>query len=382
LKTDNPLRTRFVFWLNNHFSTWIRKTEPEPKWQEYLAWNELGPALFNALLNASSHSPAMLIYLDQQRSFAGRINENYAREIMELHTLGVTGGYTQADVTKLARLFTGLTIANDAFPNGRSSNGANGMEKQFYFSPNLNDQAAQEILGLSFNKAAQDQYDRISMALELLSTHPSTANFIARKFGQHYIGTNISDQSIKQLATVFMQTNGDMRAMIGALSAMPEFWDSMKNPRVTTPLDYGIRLARAANVTKPQPVIEYLERSGMGIFDRATPDGYPEGDENYANSNSLLQRWQLARRLETNLFALVPKDWRQPAVGIAGNTNGDGQWENDLIDLLSAELIGQPLSPSSRQAALNVLKAPANNENNKVSRVATFISQLPEYNLR
>jgi uncharacterized protein (DUF1800 family) len=383
LKTDNPLRTRFVFWLNNHFSTWIRKTEAEPKWQEYLAWNDLGPTLFNNLLNASSHSPAMLIYLDQQRSYAGRINENYAREIMELHTLGVNGGYTQSDVTKLARLFTGLTIATDAFPDGRSSNGNNGMEKQFYFSPNLNDISAQEILGLSFTaKTPQDQYDRIAMALELLSAHPSTANFIAKKFGEHYIGINVSDAAIKQLATVFLQTNGDMRAMISALPQMPEFWQSMKSPRVTTPLDYGIRLARAANLTQPQPVIEYLERSGMGVFDRATPDGYPENDSNYANSNSLLQRWQLARRLENNLLALVPKDWRQPAVGVPDNKNSDNQWENDLIDLLSAELIGQPLSPNSKQAALDVLKAPANNENNKVLRVVTFISQLPEYNLR
>ena len=374
LITDNPLRTRFVFWLNNHFSSWIRKTEAEPKWQDYLVWDTLGPAPFNALLAASTHSPAMLIYLDQQRSYKGRINENYAREIMELHTLGVNGGYTQADVTKLARLFTGLTISSDAFPDGRGGNN-NNMERQFHFAAHLNDIAAQEILGLSFNaKTADEQYDRITLALELLASHPSTAKFIAEKFGKHYIGTNLSADTITSLTNVYMQTNGDMRTMISALPGMPEFWAAMDKPRVATPLDYGIRLARSAGLTNPRPLIEYLERSGMGIFDRATPDGYPEGDENYANSNSLLQRWQLAHRLEKNLFQLVPQQWRQSA--------NDRQWESNLIDLLSAELIGRPLSPASRQAALKVLQVPAENDDGKVQRVATFISQLPEYNLR
>ena len=108
--TPNPVRARFVLWAQNHFSTWIRKAEGDRKWREHVEFARLGAAPFHDLLLASARSPAMLRYLDQDRSFAGRLNENYARD-PRAHTMGVHGGYTQEDVTTLAALLTGWTAS-------------------------------------------------------------------------------------------------------------------------------------------------------------------------------------------------------------------------------------------------------------------------------
>ncbi|MDI1290380.1 MAG: DUF1800 family protein, partial [bacterium] len=279
--TTNPVRARFVFWAQNHFSTWVNKTEGERKWAEHVAFSQLGVAPFSELLFASATGPAMLRYLDQDGSFAGRINENYAREIMELHTLGVHGGYEQADVTALAHLLTGWTAAQ--IGDGRS--GGEIRLHSFRFDPSLAEGRETFILGVTFPKAERaDRYDRVRAALDLLAAHPSTARFISSKLAAHYLKAPPDESLITDLASVFESTGGDLREVLLALAAHPAFWTDA-TPRLALPLDYALRLVRITNANNPWTTIDFLQRSGAGLFDRATPDGYSQDDADYSDSN-------------------------------------------------------------------------------------------------
>jgi hypothetical protein len=178
LITDaNPVRARFLVWTENHFSTWVNKDGPAEKSREHDRFLELGVAPFCDLLLASATSPAMLIYLDQSDSVAKKLNENYAREIMELHTLGVQGGYTQKDVTSLADLLTGWTLANEAPIDGSPD-----LERTFRYDPYLNSGTPTEVLGMEFaGVPLEERFDRVLTALNMLAAHPSCAYFISRK---------------------------------------------------------------------------------------------------------------------------------------------------------------------------------------------------------
>ncbi|MFN7022324.1 MAG: DUF1800 family protein, partial [Phycisphaerales bacterium] len=167
LATPNAPRTRFVMWSQNHFSTWMRKTEPRRKADEHARFTRLGVAPFGEMLMASATSPAMLVYLDQSGSFARRLNENYAREIMELHTLGVHGGYTQEDVTTLARLLTGWTLAREAVGAPAEMSGIDmspddyGTADSYRYDPALGEDMPRRFLGRDFPACGpEDRYER------------------------------------------------------------------------------------------------------------------------------------------------------------------------------------------------------------------------------
>jgi len=373
LLTDNPVRARFVYWVQNHFSTWIRKVEARAEWDEHIRFTRLGVVPFADLLLASATSPAMLAYLDQPRSFANAINENYAREIMELHTLGVQGGYKQADVTALAQLLTGWTLAEEADRSGRG----NPLAKEFRFDPRLSDGHPQRVLGVTFAACPPAQrYDRVRSALELLAAHPSTAKFICRKLADHYVAPHAPVALVNDLSRVFLETGGDMKAVLHALAAHPEFWRTDLPARVNTPLDYCVSLNRVCGNANPWGVNDFLQRSGMGTFDRSQPDGYPEQDESYANSNAMMQRWHLAQQERWALNRLVPDWWREPGA------LDPHQWRQNVVDVVAARLTGRLLSPASNQAALDVFAAAKGKSWEQTLQLATFIAQLPEANLK
>jgi hypothetical protein len=374
LLTANPVRARFVLWAENHFSTWVEKVRNTPKWREHERFWDLGAAPFGDLLLTSATSPAMLVYLDQFHSYAGKLNENYAREIMELHTLGVHGGYTQADVTTLAGLLNGWTLSDeadlDAAPEPEPF-------RVFRFDPLLNDGKERRVLGMEFPPAAPaERFDRVLAALELLAAHPSTADFVCRKVAEQYVGVPAPQPLVDRLAGVYLSTGGDMRAILLALADSPEFLASDATPRMMTPLDYGLRLARLAAYENPYRIVDFLKQSGAGLFDRATPDGYPENDGEYASSNALLQRWRLARDLGTRFNRLMPADWQRP----------DYDWSDAhrraAIDYTALRVTGRLLSPASAAAADEVMRKTAAVGPDKTALLAAFICQLPEAELR
>lgn len=370
--TSNPVRMRFSLWAQNHFSTWINKTEGERKWSEHITFSQLGVAPFSELLFASATGPAMLRYLDQDTSFAGAVNENYAREIMELHTLGVKGGYNQGDVTALAHLLTGWTSAQ--IGDGRS--GGELRLHSFRFDPALSDGDQTTILGVTFPKAERSQrYDRVRSVLELLAAHPSTATFVCSKLAAHYTHSPPDPQLVTYLAGVFESTGGDMREVLLALAAHPSFFADMQ-PRLAHPLDYALRLVRVTNANNPWATLEFLQRSGAGLFDRATPDGYSQDDADYADSNSMIQRWAMAHELRWSISNLTFPRLRW------GNAAKDPAWAQNVIDSAAIRLTGLVLSEKSNQAVLTAAEATQGSANDRCRAIAELVAQMPECNLR
>jgi uncharacterized protein (DUF1800 family) len=368
--------------VEDHFSTWIRKIGGEAKWFEHVTFSRLGATTFDRLLFASAESPAMLLYLDQTRSYVGSLNENYARELMELHTLGVDGGYVQADVTNLAHLLTGWTASLDG--DGRSG-GTAALRYTFRFDPDLNDSESTDVFGIGFPAAESiDSYDRAVLAVEHLASHPQTARHIARKLAEHYVSAPAPDDLVERLANVFLATGGDMTDMLKALSNAPALWASTPAARVAQPFEYVIRLSRVAGVDDPLAAARFLTISGQGLFDRPTPDGYPEEDTAYVDSNALIQRWRLAVNLTDELATLVPAPWRKTrdAVGATWTTETAGGWDQAVVDVIAARLTGRVLSAASNAAALEVIAAGEGSLDDKVRVIAPFIAQLPEANLR
>ena len=409
IASDNPVRSRFTAWAENHFSTWMNKIEPTAQWRSHLDFCRLGVAPFGDLLSASAHSPAMLVYLDQARSYAGKLNENYAREIMELHTLGVHGGYKQTDVTALASVLNGWTVTREALvpqeeaPLQLVYNGGNdaGLVDGFRFAPVLSDGKGQRVFGMQFPAVAPAlRYDRVRLALEMLASHPSTAEHVCRKLAEHYVGAPAPDPLVSGMAAAYLESGGDMRAVLRAMVAREEFWSA--TPKMATPFDYGMRFARLCRASvvqsgadpdkatpNPEQLEGFLKKSGMGIFDRVTPDGYPEDDGAYADSNALLQRWHFMESMSEALNRLVPKAWRTPpavAPRPAANvpygppTAADAVGAQRFVDLAAVRLTGRLLTPASNQGALDVLGSGASPE--EFTQTILFVSLLPETSLR
>ncbi|MCE9591011.1 MAG: DUF1800 family protein [Planctomycetes bacterium] len=371
--TPNPVRARFVMWAENHFSTWVRKTEGWRKWDEHAAFLRLGVAPFVDLLEASASSPAMLVYLDQQRSFAGRLNENYAREVMELHTLGVHAGYSQQDVTTLAGLLNGWTVSEEAALNGQGYP----LTSVFRFDPTLNDGRSRSVIGMKFDGSSPaGREDQVRLALETLAAHPGTATHVARQLIEHYVACPAPEAMVSDVAAVLLRTGGDMREALMAIAQHPGFWSADHAQRMARPIDYALRLTRTTRSDDGWQVYDFLQRSGMGMFDCVTPNGYPEQDERYADSNAMLQRWRLAKDQEWPLLTLVPGSWRW-------REGADrSRWLQDVVDIIAVRLTGRPLTGESNEAALRVLDASKGDMDRRVMDLGAFIGALPEASLR
>ncbi len=375
LRSPNPVRTRFVLWTENHFSTWMEKADPLNKWPEHVRFLEMGPAPFGSLLQASATSPAMLVYLDQNRSFARKLNENYAREIMELHTVGVNAGYSQEDVTSLASVLTGWTLTNEAPTRGE----AREMARSFRFDPILNAPAERRVFGMEFAKIEDlsARQDRTLAAVEMLAAHPATAEFISRKLAAHYVSLPAPDSLVKKLTAQFLRTGGDMAVLLQTIAESKEFWASMNTPKVATPLDFSLRVSRLTGSGNANTVRDFLRKSGTGLFDRATPDGYPEADAAYADSNALLQRWRFTASLGGALRKLLP-----PSLLPADKSPWPEEAQHRALDFVSLRLTGRPLPPPSREAGLTYLAKVNPPFPERARTVAALVAQLPPTSLR
>lgn len=371
--TPRPARARLVLWVNNHFSTWIRKAEADRKWEEFASFTRLGAAPFADLLAASSRSPAMLQYLDQARSFRGALNENYAREILELHTLGVDAGYTQADVTNLAHVLTGWTSVTE----GRCGEPGPARAAEFRFVPSLCDGEARDVLGMRLSAGEGSAlYDRALVALEMIASHPRTADYVCTKLVEHYVGVPAHPELVREMAGVFHSTGGDLGEVVMALAARPELYSREAPRRLAKPLDFVVRMYRVTDERNPWLAGDFLQRGGHGLFDRATPDGYPEADEEYSDTNAMLQRWRLAQDMAHAAANGVPPAWRWPPAA------PDAAGAQRIVDAIAVRLTGRVLGAESNAAALDVFATVSGNVNERTIATAGFIGQLPEASMR
>jgi uncharacterized protein (DUF1800 family) len=239
---------------------------------------------FPALLSASAHSPAMLYYLNNNVSTAGNPNENYARELMELHTLDVTGGYTQQDVQEVARCFTGWQIFNSGTSRGL-----------FRYNNNAHDQGVKTVLGVTI--PANGGENDGNTVLSILSNHPSTARFIAFKVCRHFLGYNIASSIIDRVAAVYTATGGDIKTMIRE-TLRPQHLAAAQ-PKIKRPFHHFVSALRGlgATVTSTSTMRSRLSEAGNQPYMWQTPDGYPDKLDHWAKN--VLVRWNWGASLST-----------------------------------------------------------------------------------
>ena len=373
LLAENSVRERYTHFVANHFTTWVQKIDGDRKWDEYQRFLGLGIAPFGDLLQASSQSPAMLLYLDQVNSFAKKINENYARELLELHTVGVRSGYQQADVTSLAKLLTGWSAARTT--SAASPGPGEVRQYDFRYDPMLSDSGEQRIFGTSLAQAseADDHFDRVQQMIETLAAHPETAKFFCRKLAEHYVSMPAPEDLVSGLAATFLATAGDGAALVRTLVAHPRFWDAP--PRLAHPLQFAMRLYRCTNRTDVGGMAGYLRRSRAGLFDCPTPDGHPEEDSAYADTNAMIQRWKLSRELQYNFASIAPQNMRYAKGELSGAE------KQLIVDMLAVKLTGAVLSEDSNRAALEIFGSKGSRDE-QIREFGSLLGQLPELNLR
>jgi len=205
----------------------------------------------------------------------------------------------------------------------------------------------------------------------MLSAHPSCAHFISRKLLEHYVSDPTAPALINDLAQTYLETGGDLRAMLLGLVDKPDFWAAPE--KIASPVDFSVRLARMSGLNDPGPIVDFASHSGMGIFDRATPDGYPEADGYYTSSNALLQRWHFAQIVQNSFLnnGLIPTSWR-PA---------DKGWNPDtmqrLVDLAAVRITGNILSESSNDAAMKLIASAPENTDGRLHLLTTFLCKYP-----
>jgi len=278
------------FW-SNHFNIHLLNglgptLKPEDD-QQVIRAHALGN--FRDLLGASAHSPSMLFYLDNFYNLATAPNENYARELMELHTLGVDGGYTENDVKEVARCFTGWSIR---FPGDTS-----GDYGTFKFVPEVHDTDAKVVLGNTI--AAGGGESDGEQVLNILATHPSTARFIATKLCRRFISDNPNTTTVDAVAAAFTASDGDIATTLRALFTTSAFRQTsdLKFCRPTEFLAGTIRaLAPDTGYPSDSGQLIYFAQSLLGQlpFFWPTPDGYPDRQDYWASTGGLLNRWRLS----------------------------------------------------------------------------------------
>lgn len=269
---EDPLLARMTeFWFN-HLNVFVGKGTVRPFVGHYVL-NVIRPhalGRFEDLLLASAQHPAMLFYLDQAQSNSRGLNENYARELMELHTLGVNGGYTQADVRELARILTGWTV------NLRGGEG-------FRFVERLHDRGDKTLLGRPYSANGMAEGEE---AIRLLARQPATARRIATRLASFFVADQPPPALVDRLSKTFLATQGDIRAVMRTLVSAPEFW-AEGHQLFKTPLDYACSVLTAAGGVKER---RDMAQAGQPMHGWQTPDGYKTDAATWLAPEALTRR--------------------------------------------------------------------------------------------
>ena len=302
-RTDMPFHERLVHFWSNHFAVSADK-QPLPAIAGLFENEAIRPNVggrFIDLLRAVEQHPAMILYLDNQRSIgpgstlgkrANRrntgqqfgLNENLAREILELHTLGVDGGYTQQDVTAFAKVLTGWSIggAND---RGRFAEGEPG---KFEFRELIHEPGSQYVLGKKYSGRGVDQGEDV---LQDLASHPSTARFLATKLARHFVADEPPTRLVDELADVYLDSGGQLSAVYEALVRAAEPW-LVAHTKYKTPHDFVVSTLRAFDHVPDNPrfIVGALDLMGQAPFRPGSPEGWPDTAEQWGGADALYKR--------------------------------------------------------------------------------------------
>jgi len=354
------------FW-SDHFNIFIEK---EPCFylktvddRDVIRKHALGN--FRDLVWASAHSPAMLTYLDNQANVKGTPNENYARELMELHTLGVDGGYTQNDVMQLARCLTGWSV-KEHFWLG-----------DFVFKEEQHEPGEKNVLGL----AIQESGDALSgskgqseaeQVIEHLALHRSTAKFICTKLARRFIADEPPQEIIEKAAQTFLATKGDIKSILRVI-----LLDGLAfvQPKYKRPLNFVLSALRMLNVeTDGVALQDHLSQMGQLAFNLPTPDGYP--DRSDAWQGSLMPRWQFA-------FGLIRNELPKTKHNLNAllDVSSTGSLHTD-VDSLTSLLLGSSLDRLTRDGMIDTVHSAGATPEETLQIIAASLIASPAFQWR
>ncbi|MDJ0517192.1 MAG: DUF1800 domain-containing protein [Trichodesmium sp. MO_231.B1] len=326
------------FWYN-HFNVFGRQGLNRLYFSSYeqqaIRPHALGK--FRDLLGATAHHPAMLIYLDNWQSHRGRINENYARELLELHTLGVDGGYSQDDVIALAKIFTGWGLP----PNNKRAEDRDG----FYFEEKRHEPGDKIFLGQTIKQNGMAEGET---ALDILASHPSTAKHISYKLAQTFVSDEPSESLVKILSQSFLDSQGDISTVLNTLFNSSEFWQpDVHNSKFKNPYRFVTSAMRAIGneVDNFRPINGILDQLGMPLYGCVTPDGYKNTKEAWLDSDTMIRRSSLAIPLSGGLLGRGKPISAEKLMATLGN-NFSAQTraviDKSSADLRAALIFGSP----------------------------------------
>jgi uncharacterized protein (DUF1800 family) len=374
------------FWFN-HFNVFVGKG-PEREFltnyeQEVIRPRALGK--FEDLLVATAKSPAMLFYLDNwmsegpnsaqalgvpahpgrpygpygpygrprrfpqqnpnaKRKQASGLNENYGRELLELHTLSVNGGYSQRDVTEVAKVFTGWTIEKPYQGFG------------FKYDPRMHEPGPKFVLGKKIKQNGEDEGKEV---LHMLATSPQTAHFISLKLAQRFVSDDPPPALVDRMAKTFEKKKGDIREVLTTLFHSPEFWsDSAYRAKVKTPLEFVASAVRAtgASVDDAFPLAQRIGNMGMPLYSAQPPTGYSMKADTWVSSSALLNRMNFALGLTSGKVRGVTVD----AVQLAGGPPAPPD-ASAALSALEAKLLAGDVSKQTHDSIIAQIEAPARN---------------------
>jgi uncharacterized protein (DUF1800 family) len=366
------------FWFN-HFNVFAGKDEEAallPGYEErVLRPNALGS--FPDLLEDTAHSPAMLIYLDNWRSSAPTppvparrwapkpqkrgLNENYARELLELHTLGVDGGYTQQDIVEVARCFTGWTVDQPQ------------KDPRFIFRPQLHDFGEKRVLGHRIPPGRGEE-DGV-LVLKILEEHPSTARFIARKLARRFVSDDPPEDLVDEIAYTYTRTRGDIRSMLRTLFESPAFWSRRAlRAKVRSPLELVAAAVRGlgASVDDPMSLARAVARIGQPLYAALPPTGYPDLAQTWLGSGALLARIDFGLQLASGQLEGVKVDLSRLA----------GFGPEQTLDRAAGELGATDLSEKTRGYILDQLRHAPPKPDLQAARAVGLLLGAPELQRR
>ena len=322
--SEAPFAERLVAFWSNHLCIAVPAKPPLAALAGLYERQAIRPHVFGRyedMLLASARHPAMLIYLDNAvsigpnseaaRNLARRgrergLNENYARELLELHTLGVDGGYTQEDVEALARILTGWTATGFGFGDrlargrGRGDQGASDGTAAFAYMDVLHEPGDKTLLGVRYREAGEEEGRR---AIAALCGHPSTARFLATKLARHFVADEPPPEAVDRLARRWIETDGDLSEVSRELIDLNEAWDPALR-KFRTPQDWITAMLRAVGARDiPEPVGRLLQQLRQPLWAPTSPKGYGDTKGEWADPDSLLNRAELARSTAHRLVA-------------------------------------------------------------------------------
>ncbi|MCU0238058.1 MAG: DUF1800 domain-containing protein [Pyrinomonadaceae bacterium] len=302
----------------------------------------------------------------QQRQRRG-LNENYARELMELHTLGVDGGYTQADIIEVAKVFTGWTIADPrgyrrlakATVNGNEEQYINRLQRQagipddiesgeFYFNKNWHDKSEKTVLG---NKIKPDGMNEGLKVIDILVNHPSTAKFIAKKLAVKFVSDNPSEAFVNRIAKAFTNSKGDIKTTLKAIFMDDEFFASENyRAKIKTPFELAVSSIRTlgADTTASPALLALLQKMGETPYGYQAPTGYGDTSEDWVNTGALLERLNYAIALSSNQIPQTKVDLKK----------FEAKDKTKILDNAIATILDNDVSSNTKQSLLKQIEQP------------------------